>query len=57
VLAKEDQHRRLIEEKRLEFMDDEKHEEYMRDMFRNYEYHPAERTDIPSVLPAKDRIK
>lgn len=38
-------------------MDDEKHEEYMRDMFRNYEYHPAERTDISSVLPAKDRIK
>lgn len=34
-------------------MDNEKHEEYMRNMFK----YPKERTDISSVLPAKDRIK
>lgn len=34
-------------------MDDEKHEQYMRNMF----IYPKERTDIASVLPAKDRIK
>jgi hypothetical protein len=43
----------MVEEKRLELMDDEKHEQYMRNMF----IYPKERTDIASVLPAKDRIK
>jgi hypothetical protein len=33
-------------------MDDEKHDRYMRGMFEN-----NERKEIPSVLPAKDRIK
>ena len=33
-------------------MDDEKHDRYMRDMFDE-----KERNEIPSVLPAKDRIK
>lgn len=43
VLAKEEEEERLIEEKRVEFMDDDKHEEYMRNMFA----YPKERTDIP----------
>lgn len=33
-------------------MDDERHDRYMRDMFKK-----NERKEIPSVLPAKDRIK
>ena len=33
-------------------MDDERHDKYMRDMFKK-----NERKEIPSVLPAKDRIK
>ena len=43
VLAKQDEEDRKKEEKRLEFMDDDKHEGYMRKMFA----YPAERTDIP----------
>lgn len=42
----------MLEDKRREFMDDEKHDAEMRRMFRD-----EERTEIPSVLPAKDRIK
>ena len=37
---------------RLEFMDDEKHDRYMREMF----YH-EERTEHKGILPARDRIK
>jgi hypothetical protein len=35
-------------------MDDERHDRYMRDMFKDEN---KERNEIPSVLPAKDRIK
>lgn len=41
-----------MEEKRLEFIDDEKHEQYMREIFK-----ADERTDHKGILPAKDRIK
>lgn len=40
------------EAKRLEYMDDEKHEEYMRAIFEG-----EERTDHKGILPAKDRIR
>ena len=42
VLAKEKEDARLVEVKRLEIMDDDKHEEYMKNMFQ----YPKERTDI-----------
>lgn len=41
-----------MEEKRLEFLDDERHEQYMREIFE-----AEERTDHKGILPAKDRIR
>jgi len=52
VKAKEEAQAAIVEEKRQEFMDDEKHNKYMRNMYEN-----DERKEIASVLPAKDRIK
>lgn len=52
VKAKEEELKAKMEEKRLEFMDDEKHEQYMREIFE-----AEERTDHKGILPAKDRIK
>lgn len=42
----------IKEEKRLEYMDDEKHESYMREVFKN-----EMRTDHKGIMPAKDRIR
>lgn len=41
-----------IEAKRAEYMDPEKNDKYMRELFQ-YE----ERTDIKGILPARERIK
>lgn len=41
-----------MEKKRLEFMDDEKHDKYMKMLFEE-----QERTEIKGILPARDRIK
>lgn len=40
------------EEKRLEYMDDERHERYMKEIFAN-----EQRTDHRGIIPAKDRIR
>lgn len=40
------------EKKRAEYMDDEQHERYMKDIFAE-----GERTDHKGIIPAKDRIK
>lgn len=52
VRAKEIEYQKEVEKKRLEYMDDEKHERYMRTMFQE-----EERTEHSGVPPAKDRIK
>ena len=41
-----------MEAKRAEYMDPEKNDKYMRELFR-YE----ERTEIKGILPARERIK
>jgi len=52
VKAKEQEREVEVERKRLEFMDDENHDRYMREMFYN-----EERTEHKGILPARDRIK
>ena len=52
VKAKEEERAIEVEKKRLEFMDDENHDRYMRDMFYN-----EERTEHKGILPARDRIR
>jgi hypothetical protein len=52
VKAKEEAHAIKVEQKRLEYMDDEQHDRYMREMFYN-----EERTEHKGVLPARERIK
>lgn len=52
VKAREEKFEAEREAKRVEFMDDDKHEKYMRENFE------AEwRTEHKGVLPAKDRIR
>lgn len=41
-----------VEEKRLEYMDDDKHDKYLRDMFAW-----EERTEHKGIIPARERIK
>lgn len=52
VRAREEEEAIKIEEKRLEYMDDEKHEAYMREMFEH-----EERTEHKGIMPARDRIR
>lgn len=52
VKAKEEERAIEVEKKRLEYMDDENHDRYMREMFYN-----EERTEHKGILPARDRIK
>jgi hypothetical protein len=52
VKAKEEEKAVEVEKMRLEFMDDEHHDRYMREMFYN-----EERTEHKGILPARDRIK
>ena len=52
VEAKEAELEAKREKQRLEFMDDDKHEKYMRELF--YE---KERTELKGIPPAKDRIR
>jgi hypothetical protein len=52
VRAKEAEQALLVEEKRLEVMDDDKHDRKLRDMFL-YE----ERTEHKGIIPARERIK
>ena len=52
VRAKEAELAEKIEEKRLEVMDDDKHDRKLRDMFR-YD----ERTEHKGIIPARERIK
>lgn len=52
VKAREELRAIEVEKKRLEIMDDENHDRYMREMFYN-----EERTEHKGILPARDRIK
>jgi len=52
VAAKEAELEVAREKQRLEFMDDDKHEKYMRDLFYN-----RDRTELKGIPPAKDRIR
>ena len=52
VKAREEERAIEVEKKRLEFMDDENHDRYMRDMFYN-----EERTEHKGILPARERIR
>ena len=52
VRAKEEEQAIVREEKRLEFMDNDAHDKYMRDMF-----YYDERTEHKGIIPARERIK
>ena len=52
VRAKEAELAELVEQERLEVMDDDKHDRMMRDMFLDYE-----RTEHKGIIPARERIK
>ena len=52
VKAKELEHQAKVEERRLEIMDDDNHDKYLRAMFEYYE-----RTEHKGIIPARDRIK
>ena len=52
--AKEEELAAKVEEKRLELMDDDLHDKYLRDMFY---YLPVERTEHKGIIPARERIK
>lgn len=52
VKAREEERAIEVEKKRLEFMDDERHDRYMKDLFED-----GERTEHKGILPARDRIK
>ena len=53
VRAKEEEQAVIREQKRLEFMDNDRHDKYMRDMF----LYPEERTEHKGIIPARERIK
>lgn len=57
VRAKEAELAERVEEKRLEVMDDDKHDRKLRDMFLDWGDGRVERTEHKGIIPARERIK